>query len=69
MGDVPDGSVVWSRASLKERFWPSVVYRTWDEAKNAGAVPDGIAFLIDAGRKIDVTDEEASPRESELLNL
>lgn len=66
---VQDGSVVWARSGAKEKFWPSVVFRSWDAAKDAGFVPDGIAFLIEVGRKIDVTDAEAAPRKGELLNL
>lgn len=69
MGKFEDGSIVWSRSGPKEKFWPSVVFRTWGAAKEAGFVPDGIAFLIEVGRKIDVTDEEAAPRDDELLNL
>lgn len=69
MGDFENGSIVWSRSGPKEKFWPSIVFRTWDAAKEAGFVPDGIAFLIEAGRKIDVTDEEAAPRDRELLNM
>ena len=64
-----DGSVVWARSHPKEKFWPSVIFHTWEAAKEAGFVLDGIAFLIEAGRKIDVTDDEASPREGEVLNL
>lgn len=64
-----DGSIMWSRSGPRDKFWPSIVFRTWDAAKQAGFVPDGIAFLIEAGRKVDVTDAEAAPREGELLNL
>lgn len=64
-----EGAIVWSRSSPREKWWPSVVFRSWDAAKNAGFVPDGIAFLIEVGRKVDVTDEEAAPREGEFLNL
>lgn len=34
-----------------------------------GFVPDGIAWLIECGRKVDVTDNEAQPRAEEVLNL
>lgn len=34
-----------------------------------GFVPDGIAWLIECGRKVDVTDDEAQPRQGEVLNL
>lgn len=64
-----EGSVVWSRSDPKQKWWPSIVFSTWDAAKEHGFVPDGIAFLIEVGRKIDVTDEEAAPREGEFLNL
>lgn len=69
MSPYNEGTIVWSRSEPKQKFWPSVIFRTWDAAKDAGFVPDGIAFLIEAGRKIDVTDEEAAPKPGELLNL
>lgn len=69
MARLEDGSVVWARSHPKEKFWPSVIFHTWEAAKEAGFVLDGIAFLIEAGRKIDVTDDEAAPREGEVLNL
>lgn len=34
-----------------------------------GLVPDGIAYVIGAGRKIDTADEDAAPREGELLTM
>lgn len=34
-----------------------------------GFVPDGIAWLIECGRKVDVTDDEAQPTAGEVLNL
>lgn len=64
-----DGSLVWSRSSPKHKFWPSVVFNTWEAASKAGFVPDGIAYLIEFGRKVDVTDAEAAPDKGNLLNL
>eukprot|EP00752_Nemacystus_decipiens_P006432 g5794.t1 len=64
-----EGSIVWSRSTVKDKWWPSIVFHTWDAAKEAGFVPDGIAWLIECGRKVDVTDDEAQPTSGEVLNL
>ena len=69
-----EGSIVWSRSEIKpgkfsKEWWPSVVFTSWEAAKEHGFVPDGIAYLIEVGRKIDITDEQAAPREGEYLNL
>ncbi|CAM9335723.1 unnamed protein product [Sphacelaria rigidula] len=69
-----EGSIVWSRSEVKpgkfsKEWWPSVVFTSWEAAKAHGFVPDGIAYLIEVGRKIDITDEQAAPREGEYLNL
>lgn len=69
MDPLKGGSIVWSRAGSREKWWPSVVFRTWEAAKDAGFVQDGIAFLVEAGRKIDILDEQVSPQDGELLNL
>ncbi|CBN76055.1 hypothetical protein Esi_0292_0014 [Ectocarpus siliculosus] len=69
MAHFEEGGIVWSRSTKKEKWWPSIAFASWDAAKEAGFVPDGIAWLIECGRKVDVTDDEAQPRQGEVLNL
>lgn len=34
--EVEEGSIVWSRSTVKDKWWPSIVFRTWDAAKESG---------------------------------